>query len=93
MARLRPQAFAKKFRVVTGHFLHVVESLVLYGAAGLVSFGWFLLTEIGVAPAASPVLWFFGGLFVYNLDRLIPDPADSANQLNVTALPIRERRL
>ncbi|MEO7932411.1 MAG: hypothetical protein ABIT76_04540 [Chthoniobacterales bacterium] len=58
------------------------QSLFFYGSSGLVAFGCYLNTEMGVSPSFYPLLWFAGGMFIYNLDRLIPDPADPINVPN-----------
>ncbi len=59
--------------------MEVFQSLFFYGASGLVAFGCYLNSEMGVRTSYYPVLWFAGGMFVYNLDRWIPDPADPIN--------------
>ncbi len=72
-------------RFITG-VLNAFETLHLYGAAGIVCFGWALgrLLEFESAPYVP--VWFAGALLVYNIDRLKHDPADAIN------LPVRTHR-
>ena len=57
----------------------IAQTLSIYGACGIVSFGWALskLLHFDCRPYAP--LWFCAALFIYNLDRLKIDPADAVN--------------
>ncbi len=57
----------------------VLQTLSIYGALGIVSFGWALsrLLQFDCTPYVP--LWFCSALFIYNLDRLKADPADLIN--------------
>jgi 4-hydroxybenzoate polyprenyltransferase len=59
--------------------VHAVHALQLYGAAGIVAFGWALSRMLGFSCAPFAPLWFWGALLVYNLDRLKHDPSDALN--------------
>ncbi len=59
--------------------LEAIHSLFFFGAAGLVALGGYINSVVGVSTSLYPILWAAGGLFVYNLDRLIPDAADRIN--------------
>lgn len=59
--------------------------LELVGASVVTALGWTACLFLRLPWAPSAPLWFAGYLFVYNLDRLYPDPADELNT------PIRTR--
>lgn len=49
-------------------------------AIGIPAFGWTVWRLLGVSlHPLLPLLWFAGGLLVYNLDRAVADPADLTN--------------
>jgi hypothetical protein len=49
-------------------------------ATGITVFGWTVWHLLGVSlHPLLPLLWFAGGLLVYNLDRAVADPADLTN--------------
>lgn len=56
--------------------LYVLE---LVGATAVTSLGWSACRILKIDWTPSGPLWFAGYLFVYNLDRLCPDPADPVN--------------
>jgi 4-hydroxybenzoate polyprenyltransferase len=56
-----------------------IHTLHLYGAVGIVAFGWALSRMLGFSCAPFAPLWFCGALLVYNLDRLKHDPSDALN--------------
>ena len=70
----------------------VLQTLSLYGAAGLAAFGWAMGWLIGLSGAHWLPLWFCGGLLIYNADRLRLDPADALNLPARTAASARLRR-
>lgn len=66
-------------RALMKRSLAAIEALNLYGAAGIVSFGWALGWLLRFDVARYLPLWFAGALLVYNVDRLKHDPADAIN--------------
>ena len=55
-------------------------SLNFIPAIGIPAFGWTIWHLLGVSlHPLLPLLWFAGGLLVYNLDRAVADPADLTN--------------
>jgi 4-hydroxybenzoate polyprenyltransferase len=56
-----------------------LQTLSIYGAIGIVSFGWTLSRLLHFECIRYVPLWFFSALFIYNLDRLKKDPADLIN--------------
>ena len=63
-----------------------VQSLSLYGAAGIASYGWALGRLLHFSSRPYLPLWAAGALFVYNMDRLKTDPSDAINT------PLRKSR-
>lgn len=59
--------------------VRAVHALHLYGALGIVAFGWTLSWLLHFRGEPYAPLWLAGALFVYNLDRLKRDPADVIN--------------
>lgn len=59
--------------------IEAFESLFFYGASGIVALGYYINSVASAAVGYYPILWFCGGLLVYNVDRFIPDPADRIN--------------
>jgi 4-hydroxybenzoate polyprenyltransferase len=57
----------------------ILQTLSIYGALGIVSFGWALSRLLHFDCARYVPLWFCSALFIYNLDRLKADPADLIN--------------
>jgi len=60
--------------------------LELVGATAVTSLGWAACQILKIDWIPFGPLWFAGYLFVYNLDRLYPDPADPMN------VPVRSRK-
>jgi len=60
--------------------------LELVGATAVTSLGWAACQILKIDWTPFAPLWFAGYLFVYNLDRLYPDPADPMN------VPVRSRK-
>jgi 4-hydroxybenzoate polyprenyltransferase len=60
--------------------------LELIGATAVTSLGWAACRILRINWTSSAPLWFAGYIFVYNLDRLYPDPADPMN------VPVRWRK-
>ncbi|MGA7130471.1 MAG: hypothetical protein WBZ19_29425 [Chthoniobacterales bacterium] len=56
--------------------IYVLEPV---GAAAVTSLGWAACRILKINWMPSAPLWFAGYLFVYNFDRLYPDPADPVN--------------
>ncbi len=56
-----------------------MQTLSVYGAAAIASFGWALGKLLHFETARYIPLWFSAALFVYNVDRIRSDPADSVN--------------
>lgn len=61
--------------------------LELVGATAVTSLGWTACRILNLDWTPFGPLWFAGYLFVYNLDRLYPDPADPMN------VPVRFRKI
>src|SRR5438093_5414954 len=59
--------------------IRALHTLHLYGALGIVSFGWALSRLLHFSCERYVPPWFAGALFVYNMDRLKRDPADAIN--------------
>ncbi len=60
-------------------FESLLHTLQLYGAAGIVAFGWAMCVLCGWDALPWMPLWFCSALLVYNIDRLRRDPADAHN--------------
>ncbi len=56
-----------------------LQTLHLYGAGGIVAFGWAMCELVGAVAAPWMPLWFFAALLFYNVDRLRRDPSDAFN--------------
>lgn len=56
-----------------------LQTLSFYGAGGIMAFGWVLSRLLHFDCGTFAPLWFFGAVFIYNLDRLKSDPADPIN--------------
>jgi 4-hydroxybenzoate polyprenyltransferase len=69
------RALSQPMRRAAGAF----QALHIYGAVGIASFGWGLCRLLRFDAVEFVPLWFAGGLFAYNLDRLRLDPADAIN--------------
>ena len=57
----------------------LLQTLSFYGAMAIASFGWALGRLLGFPTGSYLPLWCAASLFVYNVDRLKSDPADSVN--------------
>ncbi len=57
----------------------IVQTLCIYGACGIVTFGWGLSRLLHFGCKTYAPLWFCAAIFIYNLDRLKTDPADPIN--------------
>jgi|GEM_PF-881067 len=57
----------------------VLQTLSIYGAIGITSFGWALSRLLHFECSRYVPLWFCSALFIYNVDRLKTDPADLIN--------------
>ena len=57
----------------------ILQTLSVYGAIGITSFGWALSRLLHFECARYAPLWFCSALFIYNVDRLKSDPADLIN--------------
>ncbi len=62
----------------------LLHTLSIYGALGIVAFGWAIGYLLEWATAEWMPYWFCAALLVYNADRLRQDPADALN------IPVRE---
>ena len=62
----------------------VLHTLSIYGALGIVAFGWAMGHLLHWQTARWMPYWFCAALLVYNADRLRRDPADALN------IPLRE---
>jgi 4-hydroxybenzoate polyprenyltransferase len=69
-----------------------VQTLHLYGAAGIVAFGWALCRLLGCPSEPWMPLWLCAALLLYNVDRLRRDPADQWNTPKREAAATRLRR-
>lgn len=56
-----------------------LQALHLYGAAGIMAFGWAVAESIGWNARPFLGAWFLGALLAYNLDRFRLKPADEWN--------------
>ena len=72
-------------RAIFAEIETVIHALSLYGAAGIVAFGWAMGHFLGVPTAPWLPLWFCAALLIYNCDRLRHDPADLLNIPNRAA--------
>lgn len=70
-----------------------VQTLNLYGAAGIVAFGWTLGRLLHFESGRYAPLWFCAALFIYNLDRLKTDPADAINTPRRSLAAARLRKI
>jgi 4-hydroxybenzoate polyprenyltransferase len=66
--------------------LVTIYVLELIGASAVTSLGWAACRMLKINWASSAPLWLAGYIFVYNFDRLYPDPADPVN------VPVRWRK-
>jgi len=66
--------------------LVTVYVLELIGATAVTSLGWAACRILRINWISSAPLWLAGYVFVYNFDRLYPDPADPVN------VPVRWRK-
>ena len=66
-------------------FCAALQTLCIYGALGIASFGWTLSRLLHFDCKHYVALWFYAAVFIYNLDRLKSDPADPIN------MPLRSR--
>jgi 4-hydroxybenzoate polyprenyltransferase len=66
--------------------LVTIYVLELVGATAVTSLGWAACRILKINSTLSAPLWFTGYVFVYNFDRLYPDPADPVN------VPVRWRK-
>ncbi|MGB8356923.1 MAG: UbiA family prenyltransferase [Chthoniobacteraceae bacterium] len=57
----------------------LAQTFSIYGACGIVCFGWMLSSLLDFDCRPYAMLWFSSALFIYNLDRLKTDPADPIN--------------
>lgn len=57
----------------------IVQTLSIYGASGIVAFGWAFSRLLHFTCKTYVPLWFCAAIFIYNLDRLKTDPADPIN--------------
>lgn len=69
----------------------LLQTLHLYGAAGITAFGWGIGHLLGWPTTPWLPLWFCAALVVYNADRIRPDPADVLNVPERTAAARRWR--
>jgi len=60
-------------------FFRNLHALHFYGAFGIVAFGWALSRFLNFDCHHYLPIWLAGALAIYNLDRLIIDPADALN--------------
>jgi len=60
----------------------LLQTLSIYGAFGIVCFGWMLSRLLVFDCRHYALLWFCSAIFIYNLDRLKADPADPINMPN-----------
>ncbi len=56
-----------------------VQTLHLYGAAGIVAFGWAMCRLLHCEARPWLPFWFCAALLMYNVDRLRRDPSDGLN--------------
>jgi 4-hydroxybenzoate polyprenyltransferase len=66
--------------------LVTIYVLELIGATAVTSLGWAACRILRINWTSSAPLWLAGYIFVYNFDRLYPDPADPVN------VPVRWRK-
>ena len=57
----------------------MLHALSIYGAAGIMAFGWAMGQFLGAETTPLLPLWFCAALLIYNCDRLRRDPADALN--------------
>ena len=62
----------------------LLHTLSIYGALGIVAFGWAMGRLLNWETGPWMPYWFCAALLVYNADRLRRDPADALN------IPVRE---
>jgi len=62
----------------------VLHTLSIYGALGIVAFGWAMGRLLNWEVGSWMPYWFCAALLIYNADRLRRDPADALN------IPLRE---
>lgn len=67
----------------------VFQALGFYVAGGVAAFGWAMCELLGWNARPWWPLWVSSALLVYNIDRLLPDPADSRNVPRRAALGLR----
>ena len=85
---MRPGREQVSLKIIKGiqSILVTIYVLELVGATAVTSLGWAARRILKIDWTLSGPLWFAGYLFVYNLDRLYPDPADPLN------VPVRSRK-
>ncbi len=85
---MRPGREQGSLKIIKGiqSILVTIYVLELVGATAVTSLGWAACRILKMDWTLSGPLWFAGYLFVYNLDRLYPDPADPLN------VPVRSRK-
>lgn len=71
----------------------VLQTLSLYGASGIVGFGWTLSRLLHFRCGPYAPLWFCAAVFIYNLDRLKADPADPINMPRRSRVAARLRKV
>jgi 4-hydroxybenzoate polyprenyltransferase len=71
----------------------LLHTLSLYGATGIVAFGWGVCRLVDWSAQPWMGLWACAALLIYNGDRLRPDPADPVNIPRRTAASARWRWL
>ena len=76
--RRRRRGLATRSRAVrwTVEWLHALH---LYGAIAVAAFGAALCSIFGWDHSSWFTYWFLGALFIFNVDRAWPDPADEIN--------------
>jgi 4-hydroxybenzoate polyprenyltransferase len=69
------------------------QTFSIYGACGIVCFGWMLSSLLDFDCRRYAPLWFCSALFIYNLDRLKTDPADPINIPHRSRVAARFRKI
>ena len=78
---------------LVGQAAALFQTLCLFVAAGITSFGWAACHLLGWRAAPYLPLWFCSALLIYNADRLRRDPVDALNIPQRDAASARSRRL
>lgn len=71
----------------------IIQTLSIYGACGIVAFGWVFSRLLHFTCNTYAPLWFCAAIFIYNLDRLKTDPADPVNTPRRSLETARWRKL